>query len=88
MATGEKRSNLALKLNGHRPATEDDLIRWAWLASVKLQSYTPEALWDQPFRVPAFPFPRYGAPSTGMVAAWYGALALLTVESGSNVVPA
>jgi hypothetical protein len=58
VAIGEKRANLTLKLNGHHPATEDDLICWAWLVGVKRQSYTPEALWDQPFRIPKFPFPR------------------------------
>jgi hypothetical protein len=58
VAIGEKRANLTLKLNGHRPATEDDLILWAWLAGVKRQTFTPEALWDQPFRIPQFPFPR------------------------------
>ncbi len=58
VAIGEKRPNLSLKLNGQSPATEDDLIRWPWLAGVKRQSFTPEALWDQPFKLPKFPFPR------------------------------
>ncbi|HTU36595.1 MAG TPA: hypothetical protein VMF35_01185 [Acidimicrobiales bacterium] len=54
----EGRGTLTSKLNGHLPATEDDLIRWSWLTGEKRRSYSPEALWGQPFRVPAFPFPR------------------------------
>ena len=46
------------KLNGHLPPTEDGLIGWSWLAGEKRRCYSPEALWEQPFRVPAFPFPR------------------------------
>ena len=54
----EGRGTLTSKLNGHLPATEDDLIRWSWLTGDKRRSYSPEALWDQPFRVPTFPFSR------------------------------
>jgi hypothetical protein len=57
LALGESRT-LTLKLNGHTPATEDDLIGWGWLTGQKRKSYAPEDLWDHPFRLPVFPFSR------------------------------
>jgi hypothetical protein len=54
----EGRGTLTGKLNGHIPATEDDLIRWCGLTGEKRRSHGPEDLWEQPFRVPAFPFSR------------------------------
>jgi hypothetical protein len=58
IALKEGRGTLTSKLQGHIPATEDDLIRWAWLTGERRRSYAPEDLWEQPFRVPRFPFLR------------------------------
>ena len=43
-AIGEKRPNLNLKLQGHHLATEDDLIRWAWLVGKNRQSFRERPL--------------------------------------------
>jgi hypothetical protein len=58
MVFKEGRGTLTSKLLGHLPATEDDLIRCSWLTGEKRRSYSPEALWDQPFRESTFPFRR------------------------------
>jgi hypothetical protein len=56
---GQRRENLWNKLKGKTPATEDDLIRWAWLVGEKRRSYRPEDLWEEPFLMPRFPMFRH-----------------------------
>ena len=52
---GQRRENLWSKLNGKTPATEEDLIRWAWLVGEARRTYRPQALWQKPFGLPKFP---------------------------------
>lgn len=50
-------NTLQPKLKGRVPASEDDMIRWAWLVGKERPSYKPRDLWAGPFPMPRFPLP-------------------------------
>jgi hypothetical protein len=58
LGLGETRGTLTLKLNGHAPTTPKDTVVWSWIVGEKGRYPSPEQLWDSPFPLPKFPFPR------------------------------
>jgi hypothetical protein len=58
-ALKQQRGDLSAKLHGHRPATETDLILWAWMVGEERRTFRPDALWAEPFLVPRFPIWRH-----------------------------
>ena len=55
---GADRANLGRKLNGTLPATEWDLILWAWVTDEPRRSIRPNDLTEEPIAVPRFPMNR------------------------------
>jgi hypothetical protein len=53
-----RREGLWRKLTGAIPATETDLIRWAWLTGEKRKSYALNDLTPAPVAGPAYPLIR------------------------------
>jgi hypothetical protein len=57
-ALGVHPNRLTVKLHGHVPATEADLVQWCWLTGERRRTYAPEDLWASPYPVARFPLER------------------------------
>jgi hypothetical protein len=76
-AIGTKESTLGRKLRGLVPATENDLILWAWTTGERRRGFRPNDLTDEPIAVPLFPMNRRRDCWSGTFRRWEASRSVL-----------